>query len=156
MLMEADKKDVFDRLMSLPGLGIFNSYYIKHKLLLLYVFFGGCTTLISIGTFVLFSSFWGIKELVANIFSWVCAVTFAYVTNRHWVFTSKTKGAAAGKEAVNFFVSRLFSLGVEEVLIFLFVTLLAFNGVAVKILGQILVLVLNFLLSKLWVFHSKG
>jgi len=153
--MEADKKDIFDRIMLLPGLRLFYSGYARYKTVLLYIFFGGCTTFISIGTFVLFSAYFRINELIANVISWICAVAFAYVTNRIWVFTSKSSGKAVGREVVSFFTGRLFTLGMEELLIYVFVTLLSVNGVVVKILGQILVLILNYLLSKLWVFQQK-
>ena len=145
----SDKPDIFDRILSIPLLKRFQ----KHRDVLLYLFFGGLTTLISIVSFMAFDLI--THELVANLISWVCAVTFAYVTNRRWVFQSRAKGKALIKEIVAFFTGRLMTLGLEEVVLLVFVTCLQFNGTLIKILAQILVLVLNYVISKLLVFRKK-
>lgn len=153
--MSAENKDVFDRIMLLPGLRLFNGFYRRNKSVLLYIFFGGLTTLISIGSFVLFDSRLGMHTLIANVFSWICAVLFAYVTNRIWVFDSKATGRKVIGEMVSFFAGRLITLGLEEATLFVFVTVLAFNSTVIKVLAQLLVLVLNYLISKLLVFREK-
>lgn len=153
--MSAENKDIFDRIMLLPGLRLFNGFYRKNKSVLLYIFFGGLTTLISIGSFVLLDSWLGIHTLIANILSWVCAVLFAYVTNRVWVFASKATGMQIVREMISFFAGRLITLGLEEVLLFVFVAVLHFNSTVIKVLGQIIVLVLNYLISKLLVFRKR-
>ena len=150
-----NEKDIFDRIMSLPGLRRFYGLYEKYKSVLLYLFFGGCTTLVSIGSFLLLELGLGLNALVANVGSWILAVGFAYVTNRVWVFDSKARGGEVVKEAMAFYTARLSTLGVEELLIFLFVTWLGCNGVLIKTLAQIVVLVGNYLLSKFLIFKSK-
>ena len=145
----SDKPDIFDRILSLPGLNRLK----KHRSVLLYLFFGGLTTLVSIGSFMLFDRI--THELIANLISWVCAVTFAYVTNRRWVFQSQAKGAEIFREMGAFFAGRLMTLGFEEALLLVFVTWLQFNGTLIKILAQILVLILNYVISKLLVFRKK-
>ena len=147
------KQDIFDKIMSLPLLRRFYPLYEKYKQMLLYLFFGGLTTVVSIGSFILADVI--VNELVANVISWILAVTFAYVTNRVWVFDSKARGGEVAKEAVAFYTARLSTLGVEELLIFLFVTWLGCNGVLIKTLAQIVVLVGNYLLSKFLIFKSK-
>lgn len=154
--MELEKKDIFDRIMLLPVLRLFYAPYKKYKSVLLYIFFGGLTTIVSIGSFILFNTGLNVDALLANIFSWVCAVLFAYATNRVWVFASKAKGTGVVKEMLSFFTGRLVTLGLEEVLILIFVTLLSFNSTLIKTLGQVVVLVLNYVISKLFVFRSKG
>lgn len=154
--VDKEKLDIFDRIMLLPVLRIFNSFYKKHKSVLLYIFFGGCTTLISIGTFVLFGSYCKLNELIANVLSWVLAVLFAYVANRIWVFTSRVKGMQAVKEMLAFFAGRLTTLGIEELLLLVFVTLLSFNSVIVKTAAQVIVLLLNYFISKFVIFKHKG
>ena len=149
------QKDIFDRIMELPGLRIFNNFYTKYKSLLLYLFFGGLTTVISIASFILFDQL-GLHELLSNILSWILAVLFAYVTNRVWVFGSKAKGKEIGEEMLSFFSGRLLTLGLEEAMLLFFVTLLSFNGTLIKCLGQVVVLILNYLISKLLVFRTKG
>lgn len=148
-------KDIFDRIMSLPFLRIFYNAYLKKKTLLLYLFFGGLTTLISISTFFLFYNCFSINELIANVFSWICAVLFAYITNRIWVFNSCSAGVAVLKEILSFFSGRLITLFIEELVLFVFITLFHINSLAVKIAAQFIVLVSNYFISKFIVFRSK-
>ncbi len=149
------QQDIFDRIMGLPGLSRFYEPYAKHKELLLYVFFGGCTTVISVGSFVLFDSVLGMNELLANVLSWVLAVGFAYITNRIWVFCSRTRGSALGKELLSFYSGRLITLGIEEGLLLVFVTVLSLNSTLVKIVAQIVVLIGNYLISKFLIFRKR-
>ena len=121
----------------------------------MYIFFGGLTTLVSVGSFVLCDKFLHIDPLIANLISWVCAVSFAYVTNRTWVFSSKATGSAVLKELISFFAGRLFTLGLEEVMLLVFVTLMQFDSTVIKLIAQIVVLVLNYVISKLLVFRNK-
>lgn len=145
----SDKPDIFDRILSLPLLNRLQ----KHRDVLLYLFFGALTTVISIASFMLFDLI--THELVANLISWICAVTFAYVTNRRWVFQSQAKGKHCLREMGAFFAGRLATLGLEEVLLLVFVTWLQFPGTFIKIGAQILVLILNYVISKLLVFRKK-
>jgi len=147
------KRDIFDRIMSLPGLKILYPWYEKHKETLLYLFFGGCTTLVSIATFWAFSRM--MDPLVANILSWVIAVGFAYVTNRTWVFRSTAKGKAILKEFGAFYGGRLLTLGLEEGILLAGITLLKIFPLPVKIFAQILVLAGNYVISKLLIFRKK-
>ena len=146
------KDDVFDRLMRLPVLRIFEPFYKKHKEVLLYLLFGGLTTLVSIASFALFIAL-GINELIANVPSWILAVLFAYVTNRTWVFSSEadTKGAVI-REMASFFGGRLATLLVEEALLAVFITWLGLPEMWVKVAAQIVVIVLNYVVSKFFVF----
>ena len=143
--MEQKKEDIFDRMMHLHLFRIFEPFYQKNKEMLLYLLFGGLTTIVSIGSYAWVNVGLGINELIANIISWIFAVTFAYVTNKIWVFREMTK----------FYGGRLFTLGVEELLLFLFITLLHGNSVLVKFAAQIVILVLNYIISKIFVFRRK-
>lgn len=131
--------------------------YQKHKEIVLYVFFGGLTTLISIMSFVLLYDVFVINEHLANIISWILAVTFAFVTNRKWVFTDASANKdALFKQMLEFFTGRLFSLGVEEVVIFVFITMLSFNAFVTKLVTQFIVLVMNYFISKFLVFKPQS
>jgi putative flippase GtrA len=151
--VNADKPDIFDRMMTLPVLRLFEKFYQKHRGVLLYLFFGGLTTLISIVSFLLLDQV--CHELIANFLSWIFAVAFAYVTNRTWVFRSRTRGKALRQEMVTFVYGRLATLVMEEVILLVFVTWLDFDSTFVKVLAQIVVLVLNYIISKLLVFRKK-
>lgn len=121
-----------------------------------YIFFGGLTTLVSIGSFALLDMVLGMDPLIANVISWILAVLFAYVTNRRWVFDSHAKGARdTMREMGSFFGGRLLTLGIEELIILIFITWLGLNDLAVKIAAQVVVMVSNYLISKFFVFRGE-
>ena len=88
--------------------------------------------------------------------SWILAVLTAYITSRIWVFrsTADTRGAVI-KEIINFFGGRAATLAIEELIILVFVTWLQFNSLAVKLATQVIVVLLNYVFSKLWIFKSN-
>ena len=147
--------DIFDKMMSLPGLRLFYKPYAKHKEIFLYILFGGVATVVSIGSFVICETLLGMDALIANVISWVLAVATAYTTNRTWVFGSKAKGKAFWAEMAAFFSGRALTLLMEEGILLVFVTWLGFPGVWVKVAAQIAVLVGNYFLSKLIIFKKK-
>lgn len=119
-----------------------------------YIFFGVLTTIVSIGAFALFDMVLGIHELIANVISWIFAVAFAYATNRKWVFSSKARRVREViREAASFTGGRLLTLAIEESFLLIFITWLGFNDMIIKILGQIFVMVSNFVISKWFVFR---
>lgn len=94
--------------------------------------------------------------LWANVVSWVLAVAFAYWTNRTWVFESRASGARAVlREAAPFAGGCLLTLGVEELMLFAGVELLALDSMLVKLAAQVVVVVLNYLISKFVVFQGR-
>ncbi len=127
----------------------------KYKEVLLYLIFGGLTTVISIATFALFYYYWDFNEVIANVLSWVLAVLVAFSTNRSWVFSAPTEGASAFiKQMTAFFAGRLATLGIEEAIILVFITWLGFNAMIVKVIAQVVVIVLNYVISKFLVFRK--
>ena len=151
----SEQKDIFDKIMSLPGLRRFYGLYKKYKQVLLYILFGGVSTVVSIGSFVLCETVLGMNELIANVISWILAVSTAYATNRTWVFGSKVTGKEMWKEMASFFSGRVLTLVMEEVILLIFVTWLGLPGVWIKVAAQIAVLVGNYFISKLIVFKKK-
>ena len=150
-----EQKDIFDKIMSLPGLRRFYGLYARYKEILLYILFGGVATVVSIGSFVICDTTLGMNELIANVISWVLAVATAYATNRTWVFGSRTRGKEFWKELVSFFSGRVLTLLMEEAILLIFVTWLGFPGVWIKVAAQIAVLVGNYFISKLIIFKKK-
>ena len=140
------EKDIFDRIMEFPVLRIFNPFYKKNKEILLYLFFGGLTFLVSIISYAFLNIQIGWNALIANIGSWILAVSFAYVTNRVWVFDSN--------EITSFIGGRVATLVIEELILFIFITNLGMNSMLVKIVAQVIVIVLNYVISKLIVFKK--
>ena len=79
-----EKRDIFDRMMALPILNIFEPFYKKNKEVLLYLFFGGLTFIVSIATYAVFNVSMGINELIANVMSWVLRRTVCgYFRHQH-------------------------------------------------------------------------
>lgn len=151
-----EKKDIFDRLMSLPGLRLLEPFYRKHREVLLYLLFGGLTTVVSVLVYGLFTEVVRLHVLVANVISWVAAVTFAYLTNRAWVFGQKPAGAKATLvQMAAFYGGRLATLGVEELILLTFITWLGLPGMAVKLAAQVVIVILNYVVSKLFVFRKN-
>jgi len=126
------------------------------KELILYLFFGGCTTLIRIFSYYLFYSLLSCSNVVANIFSWLFSVAFAFVTNRKYVFNSSTNGKAVVKEMLSFVLSRIGTGVLELFLMYILVDLLSYPAMWMKCGVTVLVIILNYILSKIVVFVKKN
>ncbi|MCR5006592.1 MAG: GtrA family protein [Clostridiales bacterium] len=134
-----------------------NDLWKKYREFILYLFFGGLTTLVSILSYAFCERVLGMDPLVANIISWILAVSFAYVTNRKWVFQSRAVGAEAViKEAAAFYSGRLVTLAMEEAVLAVGIKWLGFDSLAVKIAAQVLVILANYFISKWVVFRGRG
>ena len=132
------------------------SLCIQYKEILLYLIFGGLTTVVSLVTYWLCCYPLGMNVLAGNVISWICAVTFAYLTNAKWVFESMASTRLEkSKEVVSFFSGRLATLGVEELILLVFITWLGFNKIVIKLIAQIVIVVLNYVVSKLFVFRKR-
>ena len=139
--------------------------YKRHKEVFHYLVVGCLTTLVSIGSYNLFRVWIAERDIykmlwfsfegyiICTVLSWIVAVTFAYFTNRKFVFESKETNIA--REMSQFFVARLLSLGAEIVIMVLFVEILHINDRIAKIIVQFVVFVLNYIFSKLFVFKKK-
>ena len=104
-------------------MNIIKNLIIKYKELIIYVIFGVCTTLVNFLTYKLFNVLLGVElYLVSNIIAWFVSVVFAYVSNKLFVFESKSWGLKlVAKEVSSFFAARVFSFLVEEAGLFLLV-----------------------------------
>lgn len=120
------------------------------KELILYIIFGVLTTLVNILVYYFFTKIILVNYIISNILAWVFSVFFAYVTNRIWVFESKNENII--KECFLFFGGRLFSGVVDTGLMYLFIDILSIGDFISKIVIQVIVVVLNYVLSKLVVF----
>lgn len=142
----------------------------KYKEIINYVFFGVLATIVNLVSFKIFDLILGAKlYLITNVISWIITVIFAYVTNKLWVFESKSwKKDVVIKELIGFFGARLFSLGVEELGLWVTITLchmgqmgwqvfgLNIDGnMVAKVIMQIVVVILNYIFSKFIIFTKK-
>ncbi len=151
------KPDIFDRIMAFPVLRIFQPFYAKHKEVLMYLLFGGLAFFLNIGLYAILNGVWGMNELVANAICWVICVIFQFITNRTWVFNSHADSLEDFvKQMASFFGGRIFTLVVEELILAVFITWLKYNSLIVKMAGQIAVIVLNYIISKFFVFKEAA
>lgn len=118
--------------------------------LALYVIFGVLTTVVNILVYLFFSKILNVNYLISNIFAWFLSVLFAYITNRIYVFESVRDNFL--KEGLLFFSGRIFSGIVDTALMFVFIELLFVPDLISKIVIQVIVVILNYLFSKLIVF----
>ena len=133
--------------------------YLKYKEIINYLIFGVLTTVVSIVTYIvfanlLFSEKTGITVQISNVSSWICAVIFAYVTNRKYVFNSKSQGKEKYKEIFNFFLARFSSLIIDMALMFVLFSLMHIDDTVSKIIVQFVVVIVNYVFSKLFVFKN--
>ena len=136
---------------------------IRYKQVILYLIFGVMTTLVDWGLSFLLYHFWGaaIEKNVllvhgANTIAWAAAVLFAFVTNRIWVFHSESKGfLPILRELGSFAGGRVMTLLLQEAMFAVFFDWLGINEYIVKIVAAVLVMVLNYFISKLLVFRKK-
>ena len=132
-------------------------FYHKYKEIINYLIVGVLTTVVSLVSYYIIVSTVlnpnnAIQLQIANIFSWVCAVAFAYVTNRIFVFESKNPNKL--KELTSFVGARLLTLGMDMFIMFLMVTLLHINDKIAKLVVQVVVTIANYVFSKLLVFKK--
>ncbi|MBQ8825358.1 MAG: GtrA family protein [Ruminococcus sp.] len=135
------------------------NFYFKYEKGLLYCFYGGLTTLVSMITKLVPMHFLGESAWAVTLctaFSWCCAVTFAFFTNKKYVFKSKTRTKKAfWTEFTSFYGARLASLGIEWVLSVGLISYAGWNKYLVTILAQVIILAVNYLFSKLFVFKKR-
>ena len=121
-----------------------------------YVFFGACTTAVNVMIFLLANYVLNIGIMISTCLAWIVAVTFAYFTNRKWVFHSEIVGyIGIIKELVSFFCCRAGTGIVDFLFMFLFAEILGFNSAAIKFISDIVVIVLNYIASKFYVFKKR-
>ena len=128
------------------------------KEVIMYLIFGVLTTVVSLAVyyaliFTILNPENAIQLQIANILSWIAGVAFAYVTNRKYVFESKEINKV--KELSKFVTSRLVTLFLDMFIMFVGVTCLKGNDKIVKLISQVLVIIGNYIFSKIFVFRKK-
>lgn len=134
--------------------------YNNYKEIVNYLIIGVLTTVVSLVSFYLIRIFVFTNDSqfdiqLANIISWILAVLFAFVTNKKYVFESKSTGYQKFLEMIKFYVSRLTTLGVEMFVMWLLTSPLKVDDMISKIIVQFIIVILNYVFSKLFVFKKK-
>ena len=131
--------------------------YLRYKELINYLIVGVLTTVVSLAVYygcvtTVLDPNNPLQMQLANIISWICAVTFAYFTSRRFVFESKNE--AVFQEAIRFYLSRVTTLLMDMGIMFVMVTLLSYNDKIAKLVCQVVVTIANYVLAKLIVFKK--
>lgn len=130
--------------------------YKKYAEIINYLIVGVLTTAVSIAIYWVFTKVFHVNYMVSNVISWIGSVSFAYVTNKIFVFKSKcNSGADLFIEVYQFFMYRVFSLVIDILLMYVFVELFNINDMIAKVIVQFIVIALNYIFSKLFVFKKK-
>ena len=129
----------------------------RYRELISYLIVGGLTTVVSLGTYygctlTVLNAAVPLQLQAANVLSWIAAVTFAYFTNRKYVFESRNQHLL--KEAGAFYASRLSTLLMDMGLMFLMVTILGWDDKTAKLIVQVVVTIANYVISKFFVFKK--
>jgi putative cell wall teichoic acid glycosylation protein gtcA len=129
--------------------------YKKYEEIINYIIVGGMTTVISILSYylirIILSANTDLNIQISTVLSWIFAVTFAYFANRIFVFKSNN---SKSKESIKFVTSRIMSLLIEMFVMFLLIGILKINDKIAKILVQFIIVILNYLFSKIFVFKK--
>jgi len=140
-----------NKLFNLPVLRLFCTYEA-----LTYIFFGALTTFINWASYLVIKQWLGRTTAFANAAAWVIAVLFAYVVNKRYVFKSRQANfGGLVREFVLFIAARLLSFFFDQAFMIVTVDYLAFPDALAKILSNIIVLILNFIASKIVIFRRR-
>lgn len=129
--------------------------FLKYKEIILYGFFGGCTTIVNVIIYYLSSRWLGLGTVVSTLLAWWIAVLFAYVTNRVMVFHSSNKEMRAILIEFAFFVACRLLTGILDIAImYLFVDRLGCYDLIIKIISNVFVIIANYIASRLLIFKK--
>lgn len=132
------------------------SFISNSKDIILYLFFGVCTTLINVVAYWISAHILKLSTMASTIVAWILAVLFAYITNRKWVFHSSSERKLEILKEIISFISCRFGTGlVDWASMFVFVDILKFDDVIIKFMANIIVIILNYTASKLLIFKKR-
>ena len=127
----------------------------RYKSQILYLFFGGCTTLVNVVVYGVCAHMAALPTTVSTVIAWVVSVLFAYITNRTWVFESRAhKASDILRELWSFLICRLATGALDLAIMYLCVDRFGLPDMPVKLLSNLLVIVLNYIASKLIIFSK--
>lgn len=128
----------------------------QHREVITYIFWGVMTTIVNYAVYFVCTRILNVGYLAGNLTAWVFAVLFAYVTNKRFVFrTPWDSGIGILQELLSFVSGRVASLVIESVILYLFIDLMGFNDIIVKLFSNVIVVILNYIFAKLFTFRKK-
>lgn len=130
-------------------------YISRYKHIIFYLIFGVLTTIINVFVYMLCCPVLKMPVLLGTIIAWIAAVTFAYITNKIWVFESATKRKKEIlRELISFFSCRFLTGLIDFGCMLIFVDILKVNDMLIKTFANIVVIIFNYIASKCFVFKK--
>ncbi len=131
--------------------------FLKYRELILYIFFGGCTTVVNVMIYYMSTRLIGIGIVVSTLLAWWGSVLFAYITNRLLVFRSRNHELKAILFEFAFFLAcRLFTGLLDIFIMYLFVDRLGWHDLVMKFLSNFIVILANYIASRLFIFKKHS
>ena len=128
----------------------------RYKSVVAYLFFGVCSTIVNIAAYYICAHFLSLSTGLSTAVAWIFAVIFAYITNKLWVFESKSwKRGVVIKEAASFFACRLATGAFDVVFMMVTVDVLGWNDLLMKIISNVVVVIINYIASKFLIFRKS-
>ena len=125
----------------------------RFKEIINYIFFGVLATIVNVVSFYIFDSIFNWQYLLANALSIIISILFAYVTNKLFVFESKTETyQAVVREFMSFISFRLLSGLIDMLSMWILVDAITMDSIVAKLITQIIVVILNYIFSKFFIF----
>ena len=129
----------------------------KYKSLIMYVVFGALTTVVNMGAYYVSYTLLHIPNVPSTAIAWILAVAFAFVTNKLWVFDSPSFDAQTLKHEIpTFFGARIATGVLDVVIMYLAVDVAHMNPTVWKLISNVLVIIINYIASKLIIFRKKS
>ncbi len=130
--------------------------YNKYGEVISYLAFGALTVLVNLIVYYICAHIFIFEVVLSTVIAWICSVIFSFVTNKIWVFKSKDwSKTGVFKEATSFFVFRVLTGTVDVTIMYVCVDKLFWNDMLIKIISNIIVIIMNYIASKLVIFKKK-
>lgn len=131
--------------------------YNKYKDIIPYLFFGVCTTIINIISYWIMAYPLKLGIMISTVVAWFAAILFAYITNKKWVFHSNSNSKKdIFREFGSFLLCRLITGAIDLLIMYIFVDIIGFNDIIIKILANVIVIIINYIASKLIIFNNSN
>ena len=128
----------------------------KYKEMILYLVVGALTTLINVVAYWIFAHPVSLDTVISTVLAWFLSVLFAFFANKIIVFESKSyEKKLFIKEIILFFASRALTGALDVAIMYITVDLLSFNDLVMKIVSNVIIVILNYVISKFLVFGKK-
>ena len=135
---------------------LLKSIFSANRQIILYLFFGVCTTAINTICYWLLYDVLTLSNIVSTIIAWLAAVVFAFVTNKRFVFESKrTNTTERINEVISYFGCRLLTGILDVAIMAITVDMLQWNGLLWKLFSNIIVTIINYVASKYLIFKGN-